>query len=269
MMEAKTEWEAGMNINWFKLQIRLLTVALVCGVLGEGVMADKPSREDLELQILQLKQENQKLKIEVLALKSQLANAREKLANMNPLTKDPKDAKDKTKPKAGDDKKVVLPPSKGTADLVYRSALDILKQLPEDAQPSPVSGWDTYRVKQAEKWIDGRKNDGILSSGGKVSRIRVIRDLNASDADRSWQVLVSIEPKQHQFHGVKITEFVQPRVLTLWGDEAFAKSAQTKLRKGKNIQYSGKINRLKVQAFNSKSAYMHIWIGEPKVEGLK
>lgn len=246
----------------------ILAILVSClSAITQSTHAAEPTKEELKLEILQLKQENKRLKQKMLALEVQLNAAREKLANLGD-TKSDKKTTDTNKPntptttKPEDIKQVNAP------KVTYGSTLDILQQLPDDAKPSPNSGWDTYRTKNVEKWLKERRANSLIRTKIKISRISVKRNNNANNASEAWEVMFVIEPKQHTFEGVKVTEFIQPRPLIIKGDEQFARRAQKRWGTGP-LTLTGEINQIRVQAFNARSAYIHGYVSNPEIEELK
>ena len=151
--------------------------------------------------------------------------------------------------------------------VVYKSALDLLKALPDDAQPKHPKGWDKFSVHAAAVWLKEHPVGDKIEFRLKVNSATVRRNSTTLyPSALPWRVDITPKYRHLKYRGEAIQVNVRGRLLlTVQGDDAFAKKAE-RIKKGDTLRVSGRIKSASIGAKLSGQRKLEIHLNDYTVE---
>ncbi len=143
------------------------------------------------------------------------------------------------------------PSAKEDGSRVYGSAMEMLRDLPVAARPSPKDGWDSFTLPAAKDWLDKNVTGNRFESMVTLKSIEIRRknQYEGPAGSPPWRVTLSTKSEQFKFGSATLDQIVTGASgmarFHIDGDEAFAKSAE-KLVVGNKLRLTGKIADINV-----------------------
>lgn len=145
------------------------------------------------------------------------------------------------------------------------SGLQILKEMPEQLRPHPVSGWDKADESERQAWFKTAAAGERWESTCKVVNWRVERSNGfyaGGVAPKAWSVVAVFEPVKYMFAGTRITELRDVRV---WYDEDPSDKWKG-VRPGHVMKVSGRVRGTKFSG-SARSGSFSVFVDDLSVTG--
>lgn len=263
-------WQINSRGNLTSLRRIVLGLGLVISsTVTIPVAGDEAA---LREQVAQLKLENLRLRNETALLKRQLDDANRRIVQLESQVERSKAAAKAAAQTPPPDTiaKPAADPQARPEDAPlgqYNSAKQLLEGLPDDAAPA-AGGWSRPQAALAQNWLTRNAASARWKSSAILRSISVTRDPRALDPDTAWTVTLQLQPRQYEFKGVMMTEYLRPADLTIRGDETLARRAEAELARGKTIELSGDVEAVSLRVFNERNAFVYVVLTNRQVAGF-
>lgn len=209
----------------------LLTAFLFTSFAGFAAHGEPAAAE----RILELEQENDRLRTELAELRLELSKLKRSLEQEATKTKeaDPKTkAEDAPVP---DGEGEVKDADKPEEPRTYRSADEIYRSIPAEFKPKK-DGWENADRKAVANWLTENMAGCKYEARKKIASVGIRQDYGNREL---WVVTLSFEEKPMRYMGWEMQEKVSRYVMT--GDDQFLKKMQKEFRKGTTVTLTGTI----------------------------
>jgi hypothetical protein len=163
------------------------------------------------------------------------------------------------------------PSAKDDGSRVYSSAMEMLRELPVAARPTPKDGWDAFTLPVAKDWLEKNVTGNRFESLITVGSIKIRRKQPHETAQGSppWRVTISAQNEQFKFGSATLSQgvFGGNEGFIIDGDEFFAKNAE-KIVTGTKLKLTGKIAGITIQMEHGSSVKGGFWIRLTEYEFL-
>lgn len=147
-------------------------------------------------------------------------------------------------------------PSSQPAPTVYKSVAELIHKIPQEFRPLPNTGWketDRFasdsRMQGAHQWLNKEAKGAIFNAKLAISKPSIHRAYFAKEGQ--WVLNIIFTSKTFTYAGMTYITRVQSQsgTFTKYGDEAFARKMDKRIKPGMLVEVEGIIDRVEMNSF--------------------